>query len=115
MRSIIIAAVLLVFAKRSKAQIDVGFATSRSCNETCQKFINLSITWEQTQHVVPDEPFYVGPFTKTPPENAGEVLRVETATDLANYTVSLGPSMSRTVYSIADFNGTVIPASAYVL
>jgi hypothetical protein len=115
MASIIISAVLLVLAKRSKAQIDVGFATSHSCNETCQQYVNLGIAWEQTQHVVPYDPFYVGPFTKTPPKNAGEVLRVEKATDLANYTVPSGLSMSRIVYSTADFNGTAIPASAYVL
>jgi len=45
----------------------------------------------------------------------GTLLRVETHTDLTKYTVPSGLTMSRIMYTSQNLNGTVVPASAYVL
>ncbi|KAG6362604.1 hypothetical protein INS49_007696 [Diaporthe citri] len=45
----------------------------------------------------------------------GSVLRLEQTTNLTNYTVPAPLTMSRILYTTEDLNGTVIPASAYIL
>lgn len=45
----------------------------------------------------------------------GTLLRVESHTDLGNYTVPSGLTMSRIMYTSQNLNGTVVPVSAFVL
>ncbi len=45
----------------------------------------------------------------------GSLLTVEPATNLSNFSVPTGLSMSRIIYTTTNLNGTTIPASAYIL
>lgn len=102
------------FLPITRAQIlDPGFAESHSCNATCQQFVNLGASWEATQHVHVNDPFYSP--TGNLPTQPGQLIHVEEVTDLTNYTVPSGLSMSRFTYTTSDVNGTVLPASAYIL
>lgn len=58
-------------------------------------------------------------FYQPPPVNAstrpGTVLRVEESTDTLYYTLAPNVALSRILFTSLDFNGSVVPASAYVL
>ncbi|KAI8712313.1 AB hydrolase-1 domain-containing protein [Fusarium sp. LHS14.1] len=58
-------------------------------------------------------------FYTLPPKKAnlrpGQVLKVQEVTDPAPFNIASGSSLSRILYTTQDINGTVIPASAYIL
>lgn len=51
----------------------------------------------------------------TPPNAAGQVLRVENVTDLSVWNLPATTALSRFIYTTTNANGTLIPASAYIL
>ncbi|KAK9245496.1 Alpha/Beta hydrolase protein [Lipomyces tetrasporus] len=99
---------LIVF---SAAQI----TSSTTCGEKCQTRVLAAASFEAGQHAATDFSFYAIPsnFSKDLPP--GTVLQVEDATDLSNYTVPSGLTMSRIIYTTVDLNGNILPASAYIL
>ncbi|RTE82368.1 hypothetical protein BHE90_003062 [Fusarium euwallaceae] len=58
-------------------------------------------------------------FYTLPPKKAnlrpGQVLKVQEVTDPTPFNIASGSSLSRILYTTRDINGTVIPASAYIL
>ncbi|KAJ4171569.1 hypothetical protein NW754_013339 [Fusarium falciforme] len=58
-------------------------------------------------------------FYTPPPKRAnlrpGQVLKVQEVTDPEPFNIASGSSLSRILYTTRDINGTVIPASAYIL
>ena len=106
---------LLAFASHSTAQIDPAFAAAHSCNEKCQQVLQTGISFELSQHAFADDPFYKAPFPEGRPKSAGEIVRLEKFTDIKNYSIPSSQSMSRFVYTTETANGTIIPASAYIL
>jgi pimeloyl-ACP methyl ester carboxylesterase len=80
---------------------------------------NFEVAWnfERTNGAggsVADDPFYNPPpvNASTPP---GALLRVEEYTNTSYYTIPPGIGISRILYTSSTFNGTTVPASAYVL
>lgn len=103
-----------LFLLTTHAQVlDPVFAQSHSCNATCQALANLGISWETTQHV--NSSLYSTEVLITTTTKAGQLLHLEEVTDLTNYSVPSELTMSRLIYTTEDFNGTIVPASAYVL
>ncbi|KAF2678352.1 alpha/beta-hydrolase [Lentithecium fluviatile CBS 122367] len=89
---------------------------STTCDETCQQNVLRGATFEQDSHAhTPLDGFYSIPASFKPSMEPGTLLRVETHTNLTNYTVPGGLTMSRIMYTSQSLNGTLIPASAYVL
>ncbi|KAM0425760.1 hypothetical protein ACHAPT_009010 [Fusarium lateritium] len=58
-------------------------------------------------------------FYTLPPKPAnlrpGQVLKVQEVTDPTPFNIASGSSLSRILYTTRDINGTVLPASAYIL
>lgn len=75
----------------------------------------LGTSWETSQHASADKSFYEVPNNYSSNLEPGNILKVEYATNLTNYTVPSGLSMSRIIYTTKDINGTTIPASGYIL
>lgn len=90
-------------------------STSQGCDATCQYLANLGATFETAQHAEPNSSFYTTPFNFSRELAPGAVLAVEYTTNLTNYQVPYGLTMSRIIYTTTDLNGTVQPASAYIL
>ncbi|KAF4443399.1 hypothetical protein F53441_11448 [Fusarium austroafricanum] len=57
-------------------------------------------------YTLPDKPADLRP---------GQVLKVQEVTDPAPFAIAPGSSLSRILYTTRNFNGTIIPASAYIL
>jgi pimeloyl-ACP methyl ester carboxylesterase len=86
-----------------------------ACDAPCQARVSLAASWEAQQHVSTDFSFYQIPSNFSDKLAPGSLLRVEVATDLTNYTVPSGLTMSRIIYTTADLHGKILPASAYIL
>ncbi|KAK7433018.1 hypothetical protein QQZ08_000491 [Neonectria magnoliae] len=58
-------------------------------------------------------------FYSLPPADSslqpGQVLKVQQVTDPTPFGIAPGSSLSRILYTTRDFNGTIVPASAFVL
>lgn len=92
------------------------FGKSTTCDEQCQQLAQLGIAYERDSHAhTPLDEFYSIPDKFNPSMKPGTLLRVESHTNLANYTVPSGLTMSRIMYTSQNLNGTVVPASAFVL
>jgi pimeloyl-ACP methyl ester carboxylesterase len=92
------------------------FPQSTTCGEQCQNKALLGIAFEDSQHAhTPLDDFYTIPTNFSPSMKPGVLLRVEAYTDIVNYTVPSSLTMSRIVYTSESLNGTVVPASAFVL
>ncbi|OKL58723.1 hypothetical protein UA08_06311 [Talaromyces atroroseus] len=89
--------------------------TSLTCNALCQEFAQNGSSWEVDQHASRDFSFYETPLNFSYDLAPGSLLTVEPATQLLNYSVPSGLTMSRIIYTTNDLNGTTLPASAYVL
>ncbi|KAK4938141.1 hypothetical protein LTR10_021381 [Elasticomyces elasticus] len=114
----IVAAVILLVLTRSKhvtAQVDPTFAASHSCNATCQAYTDTGLAFEASQHATTNDPFYTVSSNFTPDSQPGTILSIEAVTNLTNYTVPSGLTMSRFQYTTTNLNGTAVPASAYIL
>lgn len=89
---------------------------SSTCTEECQQLVPLAIAFEHDSHAhMPLDDFYSIPSNFTPSMKPGSLLRVEIHTNLINYTVPSGLTMSRIMYTSQSLNGTVVPVSAFVL
>ncbi|KAB5540596.1 putative secretory lipase [Coniochaeta sp. 2T2.1] len=93
----------------------VNISSSISCGAQCQTLAQAGASWEATQHASSGFEFYTIPsnFSSQLPE--GSLLGLEVATDLSNFSVPSGLSLSRIKYTTSDLNGTILPASAYIL
>ena len=113
-----VATVLLLAVSQANAQSTASPLTTNSttCDAACRQISQLGASWEQSQHAhTPLDPFYSVPASFSPSLSPGTLLRVEAVTDLTNYTVPSGLTMSRIMYTSLDINGTVVPVSAYAL
>lgn len=111
-----IAALLSLLAFQSVAQDISLLDGSLYCDAECKRIALDAASWERSQHV--SEP--LDSFYDTPPEfgtstQPGAVLRVEKHTNLTDYTVPSGLTMSRILYASQDLNGTTVLASAFAL
>ena len=105
-------AISRVFAQEN----NTVFSQSTTCDAQCQQLALMGSTWESSQHAhTPRDTFYTVPDTFSPSSEPGTLLRVEMHTDLVNYTVPSGLTMSRIMFTSKDLNGTIVPVSAYVL
>lgn len=93
----------------------INLNASTTCDAKCQANAILGSSWEADQHASVDLEFYTIPSNFSEDLAPGSLLRVEEATDLSNFTVPSGLSMSRIIYTTADLNGTLLPASAYII
>ena len=92
------------------------FSQSTTCNKQCQQLAQLGIAFESGSHAhTPLDEFYSIPDKFNPSMEPGTLLRVETHTNLTNYTVPSGLTMSRIMYTSQNLNGTIVPASSFVL
>jgi pimeloyl-ACP methyl ester carboxylesterase len=97
------------------ASIVAGISSSSTCGALCLENVHKGSSWEMDQHASRDFSFYETPSnfsSKLPP---GSLLTVEPVTDLSEYSIPSGLSMSRIIYTTNDLNGTTLPASAYIL
>ncbi|KAM0561395.1 hypothetical protein ACHAPJ_003276 [Fusarium lateritium] len=91
------------------------FPDSTTCDKTCQELALTSSKWISEQQSDPSFDFYKVPSNFSSDLAAGVVLKTEDATNLTNYVVPSGLTMSRIIYTTEDIDGNVVPASAYVL
>lgn len=49
------------------------------------------------------------------PKHSGQVLKIQDYTDPANWSIPAQLAMSRIMYTTTDLNGTLVPASGYIL
>ncbi|KAM0546270.1 hypothetical protein ACHAPJ_010953 [Fusarium lateritium] len=86
-------------------------------SDTIASSINTVINFHQSSlayggpkqddfYTLPDKPTNLRP---------GQVLKIQEVTDPAQFSIAPGSSLSRMLYTTRNFNGTIIPASAYVL
>ncbi|KAK2747879.1 hypothetical protein FQN55_004756 [Onygenales sp. PD_40] len=106
-------AILLPFLFLSLAGLKISSAADSECDAQCRG--KLSSSWEIEQHASTDSSFYTVPSDFSSDLPAGSLLHVEEATDLSNYAVPSGLTMSRIIYTTSDLNGTILPASAYII
>lgn len=108
----ITAAALVVQAGTPSASARLNASTT--CDEACKEVALRVSSWEAEQRAS-DFSFYTAPDNYSSTLAPGSVLKLETTTNLTNYTVPAPLTMSRILYTTEDLNGTVIPASAYIL
>ena len=90
-------------------------SSSSTCDTQCQTLSTSGASWEAEQHASTDFSFYRIPANFSSKLAPGSLLHVEEATNLSMNVVPSGLTMSRIIYTTSDFNGTILPASAYVL
>lgn len=108
----ITAAALAVQASTPSAASKLNASTT--CDEACKEVVLRVSSWEAEQRAS-DFSFYTVPDNYSSALSPGSVLKLERTTNLTNYTVPAPLTMSRVLYTTEDLNGTVIPASAYIL
>ncbi|KAI9671380.1 MAG: hypothetical protein M1831_004289 [Alyxoria varia] len=64
---------------------------------------------------VRDDPFYRLPPDASEHTRAGDLLKVEQTTNTSLYTLAPNLALSRILFNTETYNGTVVPASAFVL
>ena len=87
-------------------------------NNASVQAVQTAIDFERTNWAgssVFADPFYQLPPNSSTASTAGSILKVEQVTNTSLYTVSPNLALSRFLYTTLDINGTVVPASAYVL
>lgn len=88
---------------------------STTCGPNCTQLAQAAIAFEISSHAHTTlDQFYNVPDNFSLSMKPGMLLRVEAHTDLVNYTVPSGLTMSRIMYTSQNLNGTVVPASAFV-
>ncbi|KAL2848749.1 Alpha/Beta hydrolase protein [Aspergillus pseudodeflectus] len=113
MKSISIAIALSSFLATSASAQE---STSTACDKDCQDFVDMGIAFERASFAHEGlDGFYTIPDDFDPSMEPGTLLRVEEHTDITNYTVPGGLTMSRIMYTSESLNGTVVPVSAFVL
>jgi hypothetical protein len=109
------ASALLLAIPTSIARAANPFPDSTTCDKTCQDLALTSSAWIAEQQSDPAYSFYKVPSNFSTKLSPGVVLETEDATNLTNYVVPSGLTMSRIIYTTEDINGDIVPASAYVL
>ena len=112
MLSATLAASLAVCASAQSAFTKLNASTT--CDDACKELVLRVSSWEADQRAS-DFSFYTVPKTYSADLAPGSVLRLEQTTNLTDYTVPAPLTMSRILCTTEELNGTVIPASAYVL
>ncbi|KPM43950.1 hypothetical protein AK830_g2590 [Neonectria ditissima] len=88
-----------------------------SLSDTIATSINAIINFDRS-NLANGGPSQDAFYTLPPAKSAlqpGQVLKVQQVTDPTPFGIAPGSSLSRILYTTRDFNGTVVPASAYVL
>ncbi|KAK9429091.1 Alpha/Beta hydrolase protein [Lipomyces doorenjongii] len=99
----------------SAAQKQLGQLTDELASQ-----IETVYRWDQTQLAnggTTQDEFYnllVGSMNAHPTK-PGEILKVEDITDIAPFNLPAEVSMSRIIYTSVNLNGTLVPASGYIL
>ncbi|KAM5349831.1 hypothetical protein ACJ41O_006336 [Fusarium nematophilum] len=106
---------ILLAAATSRVTAQSPFPDSTTCDETCQELTLNGSSWIAEQQADPTFSFYKVPSSFSEDMAPGSVLTVEDATNLTNYLVPSGLTMSRIIYTTEDIDGKIVPASAYVL
>ncbi|KXT02151.1 hypothetical protein AC578_5972 [Pseudocercospora eumusae] len=75
----------------------------------------VGAAFEAAQHADRSFAFYNTPSNFSRSTSPGTLLLVEDATPMLNYTVPIGLTLSRIIYTTSDINGTVLPTTAFVL
>ncbi|KAL9091017.1 MAG: hypothetical protein Q9159_001643 [Coniocarpon cinnabarinum] len=86
-------------------------------NETWADALSLALQFEQSNWAtgsVRGDPFYTAPSNSSG-ASPGTLLSVQEFTNLSTYTVAPQVALSKFLYQTEDFNGSAIPASAFVL
>ncbi|KAK5168974.1 uncharacterized protein LTR77_006283 [Saxophila tyrrhenica] len=102
--------------KLTRTQIAAANLSKSTANN-----VEIALRFERTNNAYPKltqhDPFYHLPSSYNPenPPPAGTVLKVEQYTNVSHYTTPMSLSMSRFLYTTETLNGTIMPASAYVL
>ncbi|KAK3670627.1 hypothetical protein LTR78_009462 [Recurvomyces mirabilis] len=94
-------------------------AATNLTNATVQN-VEIALRFERSNnagYLIQDDPFYHVPasYNSQDPPPPGTILKVEEHTNLTLYTIPNSISMSRFLYVSETFNGSSVPASAYVL
>ncbi|KAH7247777.1 hypothetical protein MRS44_010752 [Fusarium solani] len=108
-------AALWVAVAASSVIAENHFPDSTTCDEKCQNTTFNAAQWISEQQSDPSFDFYKAPSKFSADLGPGVVLEAEEVTDLTNYLVPSGLTMSRVIYTTEDINGKIVPASAYVL
>ncbi|KAI9661463.1 MAG: hypothetical protein M1831_002985 [Alyxoria varia] len=86
-------------------------------NDTVARVVQTAIEFERSnfaQGSIRDDPFYTLPANASSAK-PGVLLSTEQTTDVSGYTVPPNLAISRFTYQSATFNGTAVPATAFVL
>lgn len=93
--------------------------TAAKLSEVQVDSINAVVRWDRSQLAnggpYEDSFYNLPPLYNTTQLRPGQVLKVQEFTDPTNYTLAANTALSRILYTTTTFNGTVIPASAYIL
>lgn len=95
----------------SSAQIKAASLSSEMACQLEQSISSARANWATSVH----ESFYVDLPANTSSAVPGDILKVESFTDPALFTLPAGIAISRFVYVSETMNGTAVPASAFVL
>ncbi|KAK7614417.1 hypothetical protein BKA81DRAFT_343366 [Phyllosticta paracitricarpa] len=102
----------------SKFRLSESQIAAAGLSETTANNVNIALNFERTNWAtgpVNNDPFY----TKIPKNSTflppGSLLKVEDYTNVSLYTAPSNVALSRIIYQTLDFNGSLIPASAYIL
>ncbi|KAK3368557.1 Alpha/Beta hydrolase protein [Podospora didyma] len=97
-------------AQIAAAQLDNGLAA------TIQTIVQTHQTQQAFGGPHEDDFYTVPPLTNmTGSLKPGQILKVQAVTDATAYTIPPGTALSRIIYTTTNFNGTLIPASAFIL
>ncbi|KAM0511717.1 hypothetical protein ACHAPE_009601 [Trichoderma viride] len=99
--------------KFSKEQIELGQLSPGLAN-SLEVILNFDRSQLANGGPGQDRFYHLGSSYKHP-QGPGEVLKVEDVTDPTPYNIPAKTSLSRIIYSTTNQNGTLIPASAFVL
>ena len=98
----------------SAQTLSLPLSHSTTCDQQCQKNVQLGVTFEQDSHAhTPLDDFYSIPATFTPSMKPSTLLRVEAHTSLINYTVPGGLTMSRIMYSTYRIASSTVNFSSW--
>lgn len=99
--------------KLSAAQIEKANLSSAFANN-----IEVALNYERSNWAfgsIVEESFYDVPENFTPSTPPGTLLKVEPLTNTTFYTLAPNLALSRILFTTETHNGTVVPASAYIL
>ncbi|RBR11734.1 hypothetical protein FVER53590_13050 [Fusarium verticillioides] len=109
----------LPFSTGFNSSFSLSAAQIKAANlsETVADSVNTVINFHQSSLAnggPKQDDFYTLPEKPTD-LRSGQVLKVQEVTDPAPFSIAPGSSLSRILYTTRNFNGTIIPASAYIL